>query len=290
MRLIQTAPPQASQTGTTTAGSAVVTGFTNTALFRGAVLATGANLAPSSYVISVDSATQITLSSPAVATGAGTLTFGLEPITIPEAKQHLRITFTNEDTFIGDLITSARYHLENRLRQSFITQSWTLYLDSFPSAGGYYNRAIRESWPSLGGLPSGLGFYPGMVPNSTGVINIPNPPLISLDSVTYYDFSNTLQTVSTSAYIVSLATPARIQPQYSKVWPIAKPSIDSVQINFTAGYGPTADKVPAAVKSAMKLMIGTWFYNRESVAAGEMRIVPDTVEALIAPIDHGSYA
>src|SRR4051794_4197557 len=111
----------------------------------------------------------------------------VEPVTLAEAKLHCKVDFTDDDALITSLIAAARMVCETRLRQALVTQTWVLYLDSFPSAGGYYNRAIREVWPSLGGMPSGIGFYPGLVPNSTGVIDIPLPPLQSIVSVQYYD-------------------------------------------------------------------------------------------------------
>ena len=289
MRLIQTVPPQATQTGTTTSGSSVVTGFSNTALLLGALSVSGTGISPGTHVASIDSATQMTLTQPATASGSVSLTFGVEPVSLAEAKKQVRVTYSDDDDYIANLIVAARMHCEPRLRQSFITQTWTLYHDSFPSAGGYYNRAIRESWPSLGGLPSGLGFYPGMVPNSTGVIDIPNPPLQSITAVQYYDFSGSLQTFPSSSYVVSLATPARIQPQYSKVWPISRPTIDSVQVTFVAGYGDTSDKIPEPIKAAMRLLIGTWYAQRTSVSEGTFMTVPDCVESLLASVDHGSY-
>lgn len=214
----------------------------------------------------------------------------VEPLTLDEAKLHLRVDFADDDDLIASLIVAARRYLESASKQALISQQWRLMLDSFPSAGGYYNRAIREIWPSLGGLPSGLGFYPGLIPNSTGVIDIPKPPLISLDAVSYWDFSNTLQTLATDRYNVSLGTPARIQPAYSKVWPISRPTIDSVQIDFTCGWGTDATAVPDTYKSAMRLLIGAWYMNREAEAGVVTTRLKLGVDALIGADEHGAYA
>lgn len=215
----------------------------------------------------------------------------VEPVTLAEAKLHLRVDIADDDAMITSLIKAAREFCETELRQALITQQWRLLLDSFPSAGGYYNRAIREIWPSLGGLPSGLGFYPGMVPNSTGVIDVPKPPVQSIDAVRYYDVQGTLQTVPPTTYNTSLGTPGRIQPAYSKVWPIARPTIDAVQIDFTAGYGDTADTVPGVVKPAMLLMVGHWYEHREAVVVGTIAAtLALAVQSLLGTADHGSYA
>lgn len=221
----------------------------------------------------------------------------VEPVSLAEAKLHARIEYPDDDALVGSLITAARRYCETCLRSALVTQTWKLMLDSFPSAGGYYNRAIREIWPSLGGLPSGLGFYPGLVPNSTGVIDIPMPPLqdatATLGSqvlVQYYDFAGTLQTVPASTYNVSLGTPGRIQPAYSKVWPIARPTIDCVQITFIAGQGADAAHVSENVKTAIKMLLAHWYENREAVAQGQFGTVPMAVDALLSPDEPGIYA
>jgi Phage gp6-like head-tail connector protein len=214
----------------------------------------------------------------------------VEPVSLTEAKLHARVEYPDDDALISSLITSARRYCETALRGALITQTWALMLDSFPSAGGYYNRAIREIWPSLGGLPSGLGFYPGLVPNSTGVIDIPLPPLHSITSVNYYDFAGVLQTVPSSTYNVSLGTPGRIQPAYSKVWPISRPTIDCVQITFVCGQGNDGTAVSENVKTAIKMMVAAWYEQREAFAQGQFAPVPMCVDALLSPDEPGIYA
>ena len=277
-------------TGTTTSGSATVTGIPDTAAIVGAVGVSGAGVPSSSWVYSIDSASQITLNQPCTATGSASLTFTLEPITLPEAKAHARIEYPDDDAIVAALITAARRYCETNLRSVLLTQTWTLYLDSFPSAGGYYNRAIREIWPSLGGLPSGLGFYPGLIPNSTGVIDIPLPPLQSISSVNYYDFEGNFQTVAPENYNVSLGNVGRIQPQYSQVWPISRPTIDSVQITFVCGQGDTAAVVNDNVKAAIKLLVAGWYEQREHITDGSILAVPATVNWLLSASDPGIYS
>lgn len=285
-----TAITQVITTGTLTAGSAVVTGIASTAALVGALGVSGVGILSNTYVQSIDSSSQVTLTQVVSGTGAQSLTFTIEPIMLSEAKQQARIEYPDEDALVAGLITAARLYCETALKQSLMTQQWVLYLDSFPSAGGLYNRAIREIWPSLGSLPSGLGFYPGMLPNSTGVIDIPKSPIKSVDSVQYIDNYGVLQTYAPSSYNISLGSQSRIQPQYSHVWPISRPTIDSVQITFTAGYGATADKIPDNIKAAMKLYVAGWFENREHIAQSGYMVVPATVDMLLSASDMGIYA
>jgi uncharacterized phiE125 gp8 family phage protein len=52
------------------------------------------------------------------------------------------------------------------------------------------------------------------------------------------------------------------------------PRPDAVTINFTAGW-PTADAIPPELVSAMLLMLGTWFMNRESAMPFTLQALPD---------------
>jgi len=288
---------QVTTAGTVTSGSPVVTGIAATSAIVGALAVSGVGIPPYTYVQSIDSSTQCTLTQNASSSGSQSLTFTLEPVMLAEAKAQARDEVPASDpaaamdnALIASFITAARRYAETALKSALLTQSWTLYLDSFPSAGGYYNRAIREIWPSLGGLPSGLGFYPGLVPNSTGVIDIPVPPLQSITAVQFWNFAGVLTTVNSAAYNVSLGTPARIQPQYSTVWPISRPTIDSVQISFTSGYGNTADKIPDNVKTFIRMAVSHWYENRDLVTASGMAQVPFALDALLSPSDPGIYA
>lgn len=213
----------------------------------------------------------------------------IEPITLGEAKLHLRVDFDTDDALIQTFISAAREVAESYVKQAFITQTWKLLLDFFPTAGGYFNPAVRQIWSSLGGFPSGVGPYPGMLPNSGGVIFIPKAPLQSITSIQYYDLNNTLQTVDPSVYTVIAATPGQVQPNYGKIWPYTRPTAGAIQITFVAGYGDSAATIPAAIKAAMKLMIGNWYENRESVVAGSYVELPMAVTALLASAEHGGY-
>lgn len=294
-----TALTQVTAVGTITSGSPTITGIAGgTAQICGALGVSGVGIPSYTYVNSIDSTSQVTLTQSATASGAISITFTLEPVSLAEAKMHARVELPDTDpaaplnnALIAGYIRASRLYCETRIKSAILTQQWILYLDSFPSAGGYYNRAIREIWPSLGGLPSGLGFYPGMVPNSSGVIDIPLPPLQAVNSVQYYDFAGNIQTVNPAAYNVSLGSSGRIQPQYSTVWPISRPTIDSVFITFTAGMAATAAGVAENIKIAMAMMVAAGYENREATSAdGIFMIVPMGVDAMLSIVDPGIYA
>lgn len=173
-----------------------------------------------------------------------------EPITLTEAKAHLRVDIPDDDTLINSLIVSARQYAEMVTRRALITQTWRLLLDEFPTENTIY---------------------------------IPLPPLSAVSSVTYYDLNNTQQTMPSADYIVDTdSQPGRIVLADGKNWPAIYNRPNAVSIQFDAGYG-TAANVPQPIKQAMLLMIGHWYENREAVAAGGLSPLPFAVDALLAP-------
>ena len=53
-----------------------------------------------------------------------------EPITLLEAKQHLRVDVDDDDALIGSLITAARQAAETRTGRQLMTARWKLVLDA----------------------------------------------------------------------------------------------------------------------------------------------------------------
>lgn len=296
--------------GMAISGTPTITGISSTSLLSPGQTVSGFGIPTGSIIVSVDSLAQVTisanatstsdstflalgivLSQPATVAGAQTLTFGVEPITLAEAKAHAVVEFDDDDALIGVYITAARRYVETRLRSSLITQTWVLYLDGFPSGNAsYYNRAVRQIWASAGPVAGSSAFGAGVIPSAAGVIDIPVPPLQQIISLNYRDFAGDLQTIAPSVFNVSQGTPARIQPVYSAFWPITPPTIDSVQVTFQAGYGPLGSNIPESAKLAIKFMVATWYQSRESISPGAMLKVPDTVDAILSVDDPGIYA
>lgn len=143
-----------------------------------------------------------------------------EPITLVEAKAHLRQEASDDDTLITSLITAARVHVEEYVGRALITQQWELGLDAFPTD-----------------------------------IEMPLPRLQSVESVKYLDADGNLQTLDSAKYRVDIASePGGITPAYGESWPGTRAVTGAVTVAFTAGYG-AAVGVPEPIKSAMKLHI-----------------------------------
>lgn len=159
-----------------------------------------------------------------------------EPLTLIEAKEHLRFSHDYEDGLIRSLIVAARKHCETVTGRAFITQTL---------------RLTRDSWPSW---KEGYEF------------RLPKPPLLTVTNIQYTDVDAVTQTVSAATYVVDATSlPGRIALAYGEAWPTdAIEQIGAVKVNYTAGYGAAA-AVPETIKAAMKLLIGHWFANREAV-------------------------
>jgi uncharacterized phiE125 gp8 family phage protein len=153
-----------------------------------------------------------------------------EPVSLAEAKEHLRVDHGEEDALILRLIKSAREMAESLTGRAFITQSWKLW---------------RDGWPR------------------TRVIAIPKPPLAAVTSVTAVSRSGTESVLSSDAYIVdSASVPGRVVFKFTASLPIDLAGINSVSVAFQAGYGTTGASIPAAIRNAMVDLIAHLYESR----------------------------
>lgn len=195
---------------------------------------------------------------------------GVEPISLDEAKAHLRVQYAEEDATISGMISAAREQVESIGRRCLITRTYDYVLDSFGPSNGYWNRAIRQAGPG-----------PGWLPISDAEIRPTASPLIAVVLISYRDQSGSIVTLDPASYEVSPGSPGRIVPSYGRTWPATRPGIDAVSVRFTAGFGPTADNVPFIYKHAIKLMVSHYWENRSPTqsAAGITSTVMDLLDA-----------
>lgn len=160
-----------------------------------------------------------------------------EPLSLADAKAHLRVDHSDEDTLINALIAAAREDAEDFRNQSFITQTWKLTLDVWPT--------------------------------EPDVIELPRGP-VSVTSVKYTDEDGNTSTFASSNYVEDLESePARLALKRSASWPSdTLQVVNGIEVTYVAGYGDDASDVPAAVVEALKLMIGHYYENREATITG----------------------
>lgn len=173
----------------------------------------------------------------------------VEPITTAEAKTHLRIDSSDEDTLIGNYVTAARKLLEKLTRRSFITQTITMKLDSF----------------------------------SGGEILLPRSPAQSVTSIQYVDTDGATQTWSSGLYSVDTNShPARVTPIYDEDFPDTQAVSNAVTVTFVAGFGDATTDIPEDIRLLIRLLVGHWFENREATTITQLHQLPLGLQMLVA--------
>lgn len=175
----------------------------------------------------------------------------VEPVTVSEAKAHLRVDGTAEDTLIGSLILTSRLHIEAALGLALMTQSWRLSLDAWPNG--------RE-------------------------LELPLRPLQSLSSVKVVAADGTSETVPSNSYVVDIdGTPPRLVRNGGS-WPQPEKAANGIEIEFTAGFGDEAADVPAPIRQALLMLIAHWYEHRDPIEVGSREtLIPAAVSDLLAP-------
>lgn len=215
------------------------------------------------------------------------------PVSLAEAKLHVRVDLNAEDDYITGLIAAATQTCESHIGQALVTQTWRMALDCFP--GQHRQWRDRQSYGGGGGrYPQEPGAYPSAGLGYDLMAYAIEPPLAPLQSVSSIQYraatDGTLTTLASSGYDVDTdSKPGRITPSYGNVWPVARWQPNAVLVTFVAGYG-AASAVPEAIKAAIKLLVGHWYENREAVVTGTIATqLPLTVEALLMSQWHGRY-
>lgn len=130
----------------------------------------------------------------------------VEPVSLAEAKQHCRVDFPDDDAVITGMILAARLFCEKELRRTFVTQTWETYLDYWPWQMGSY----RGSYiPQIQGYP--------YTPWST--IQVDNPDLLSVASISYVDVNGVVQALDPAMYQVELRHPGESTPPTARAGP-----------------------------------------------------------------------
>lgn len=191
-----------------------------------------------------------------------------EPLTLDEAKKHLRIDTTDEDVLTSIRLKAARSACEQHMSRALINQRWKLTLDRFP----------REMEP--------LRLY--------------RPPFRALVSLRYMDENQAWQTMDPlTLRTVKDANAAWLVPNDN--WPDTYDAIGVVEATWDAGYidglavpqgggdpqpsdGDPTDAIPFEIKAAILLTLGTLdVFHEDAVSGTIVTQLPRGAEALMSP-------
>jgi uncharacterized phiE125 gp8 family phage protein len=175
----------------------------------------------------------------------------LEPVSLTDAKAHLRIDTSDDDALISAAITAARVHVEAKTRRVLIEQGWRVYLDAWPKQR---------------------------------IVPVPVAPLLAVDSLTVYDPTGDPIVVDTDDYEVdTVSVPGRLFLS-SPVPVLVGRAVNGIEIDVTAGYGTTSIDVPAPLRQAIMMLVAHWYEHRGAVGHDLAREIPPLgFDALVAP-------
>ena len=169
------------------------------------------------------------------------------PVTLAEAKAHLRVTHDAEDSLIVDLIRAAG---------DFISEDAGLS----PT-----NRVFRLS---LSDRPA-------------TAVDLPRHPVTRIVSVTVYNRDGTPQALDGDRYALDLLR----RPATLTLDDDALPrEVNGVEIEFEAGFGIVGSDVPEALRRAILALIARWYELRGAYAPSDQPVsVPHMYARLVRP-------
>lgn len=137
----------------------------------------------------------------------------VEPVSLSLAKSQLRVDIHDDDLLIQTYISAAREFCEQHCNRAFFTQTWNLFLDSFPY-GDY-----RTTVPLDQRSPWNYSAYWNDL-----AIRLPKPSLLSVTSIAYVDSNGDPQTLDpvTNFYVDPNSEPARLTPLAGATWPLTQ--------------------------------------------------------------------
>lgn len=189
------------------------------------------------------------------------------PITLAEAKAHMRVDGTVDDALIAGLIGSAVEAAQNITRRQLVTATYDYTLPGFPA-------------------PTRL--------NPLAAIELLAPPLQAVTGVYYIDSTGAEQPLACGAYVVdTFSLVPGLSPVLGTSWPATQEGPNAVRVRFTCGWAmdasvsPPAWTGPESIKAWLMIRVATMYEQREAVAVGSGYAVADIsrpfVDGLLDP-------
>lgn len=172
----------------------------------------------------------------------------VEPVTLAEAKAHLRVVHDSEDDLIGGLVRAARQEVEARTGMALIDQNWRLALDRWPAHGR---------------------------------VLLMRHPVKQVLSVTVYGSEGEASLIAPASYQLDrLSRPARL---HFEEQPTPGLVMNGIEIDFLAGFGEAGTDVPDLLKRAVLMLVAHWYEFRGSYGPADQPVsMPPGFDRLIS--------
>ncbi len=174
----------------------------------------------------------------------------VEPVSLDEAKLHLRVTYADEDALIVRLLTAARQRVEAALGLALIATGLRETLDGWPLA-------------------------------PDGSLELARGPLLGVSAIALAQASGPPTLLDPALYAPDVGSrPGRVRPAVWRGlgWPAPGVAYGGLSLDYTAGFGPAPGDTPEPLRQAILLLAGWAFENRD---AGEPAL--GLVEPWLAP-------
>ena len=169
----------------------------------------------------------------------------LDPVSLAEAKAFLQLDSAFEDALVGDLVKTAAETVEHETGTALIA------------------RTVQQSFAAW---PQG------------GVFTLQARPLMQLIQVQRRDAAGVLSLVDPSEYYIDQGNARMIALSSFIPPPFTHPS-EAILVDCIAGFGAAPGDVPAALRTAVLLIVRSLYDNRGQAEAG----LPLRARALMAP-------
>lgn len=201
------------------------------------------------------------------------------PLSVDEAKEHLRVLHSAEDSLIERYIRASTTWFERYTRRQLVKATFELRMDAFPHSGGA--RVDRGHTPSnLGGGRSNQHTYRQLRESRRHrAIQLPKGKCLAIEQITYIDANDVTQTLSGPT---SPAPGTDYQedledndagfaiPPITGAWPgdVNTQEANGVRVKYCAGFGKTCDDIPEDIRQALAFRTADFFNARDSSDTG----------------------
>ncbi len=153
----------------------------------------------------------------------------VEPVSLLDAKAHLRVPHADDDAYISTLIISARRRVETRTGLRLITQGWSQFMDC---------------WPPF------------------GMVELQLNPVATVTDVIVYGDTDTPSTIDPAHYFLdATSNPPRVVFRQGRNPSPPGRRANGIELRMNAGFG-LATQVPQELKQAIMLLVADAFAHR----------------------------